>query len=631
MRKSLLFCLILSRFVALAQDDCPYFSKYMEKGNAELTKGSNADFESAINAYSTAMIHCPEKAEEARKKILEVFKTIETLKTQAINAQTQVQVALKKATEEKEKARYLENLAQAESQSAKKAKALSDSLRVEAERSRIAAEEQQKYLEVILDSLGIFNSREETLKEFNSLSSIADSLFVLKHDSAYATYKHLLDLADNNPLIKVDRKLIYSRIEASKKRIDDKGFVEQSFLKSDSLMQKGGFVNYGLAFELLFQLSQRSEVTASRVNQSAVKLSTLLESYQRNKPDTISTSKDSLGVLYVLAEVYFLSKDKKNEERIINQLHKFKPYYTRQVADEKLKKYKVKTHYFFEKLEPKPSIWSQMEGQFRAREEDRLSVYMLIGPSSIINNAENIIGITNANNRSIVSRFSYGVGILNETDLFKNKGYFGNYFSIRRISWGYGIIAIASRLSQEFKDTLQYLSSQNGLINLQDLQRRDFINQTNIALDNKFTFYFFLRPKTPSYKRYYSRLLSVSIGIRAGIVSESYSQSKTYYIQNEILEKNNLKNELTNYFIRKIEMPKGTQFAAASIYTEPRFRIFPGIKLGLRYDRTILMVPLTSSPTPSVIKENKIFVRNKLNTFSLSLQFSMGDPLYRGF
>jgi len=105
--KNLLFLLLLiGQLTAAAQSNCLYYKKYVATGDAELKKGSQANFEAAINAYSTAMLHCPDKAEEAREKILAVFKAIEKLKTEAEKAQKQslieknnAETAQKKAVE----------------------------------------------------------------------------------------------------------------------------------------------------------------------------------------------------------------------------------------------------------------------------------------------------------------------------------------------------------------------------------------------------------------------------------------------------------------------------------------------------------------------------------------------------
>lgn len=105
MKNLLLLFLLFSMWSVAAQKNCPYYTKYIEKGNLELAKGSKADFEAAINAYSTAMLHCPEAAEEARGKILEVFRAIEKLKSEAEKAQRQAQTALAQVNKEQLKTR----------------------------------------------------------------------------------------------------------------------------------------------------------------------------------------------------------------------------------------------------------------------------------------------------------------------------------------------------------------------------------------------------------------------------------------------------------------------------------------------------------------------------------------------
>ena len=75
---SMLFCLVLT-----AQDDCKYYQKYIDAGDLEIAKGDTANFRQAINDYSTAMVHCEDKTEEASNKIIFAFERIEALKKSA--------------------------------------------------------------------------------------------------------------------------------------------------------------------------------------------------------------------------------------------------------------------------------------------------------------------------------------------------------------------------------------------------------------------------------------------------------------------------------------------------------------------------------------------------------------------
>lgn len=74
-----------------SQCDSPFYRKYISKGDSVLAiikrKGGTAEvYKSAINHYNTAMLVCPDSAEKARIKILEVFKEIQKLKEQAVTA-----------------------------------------------------------------------------------------------------------------------------------------------------------------------------------------------------------------------------------------------------------------------------------------------------------------------------------------------------------------------------------------------------------------------------------------------------------------------------------------------------------------------------------------------------------------
>jgi len=103
MKNILFLVFLIGQLTIAAQSNCPYYKKYIAKGDAELKKGSKADFEAAIDAYSTAMLHCPDSAEVARGKILAIFKAIEKLKTEAEKAKKQAQVALAQVKDEQEK------------------------------------------------------------------------------------------------------------------------------------------------------------------------------------------------------------------------------------------------------------------------------------------------------------------------------------------------------------------------------------------------------------------------------------------------------------------------------------------------------------------------------------------------
>ena len=116
MKKLVFLVFLVINLSLMGQGDCPYYQRYINKGDQELSKGPNANFEVAINAYSTAMVHCPEKADEAQAKILTVFKAIEQLKTEA-------EISSQKAINAKQ--RTLQALQETEAAKAKTQEALS--------------------------------------------------------------------------------------------------------------------------------------------------------------------------------------------------------------------------------------------------------------------------------------------------------------------------------------------------------------------------------------------------------------------------------------------------------------------------------------------------------------------------
>ena len=75
MKNFILFLFLLLSTNLVAQNDCSSYSQHITAGDEELQKGYEAaNFEKAINSYATAMFLCPEKADEARAKIVKAFK-----------------------------------------------------------------------------------------------------------------------------------------------------------------------------------------------------------------------------------------------------------------------------------------------------------------------------------------------------------------------------------------------------------------------------------------------------------------------------------------------------------------------------------------------------------------------------
>jgi hypothetical protein len=98
-----LLLLLLPLFVTaqVTNNDCPFYKKYINTGDIALKK---KNFEAAINAYSTAMVHCPRQAKIASSKIKIVFKAINQQRIEAEKAKERATKSEKRALIEKEKA-----------------------------------------------------------------------------------------------------------------------------------------------------------------------------------------------------------------------------------------------------------------------------------------------------------------------------------------------------------------------------------------------------------------------------------------------------------------------------------------------------------------------------------------------
>ena len=118
MRQFIILVFIAVPLSLNSQSSCTYYKKYIEKGDAEINKQHNPNFEAAINAYNIALLHCPSKAEEARAKILEAFKAIEILKISAEKARSAAEKASGEAQKAKQDAVHSAEIAVLERQSA---------------------------------------------------------------------------------------------------------------------------------------------------------------------------------------------------------------------------------------------------------------------------------------------------------------------------------------------------------------------------------------------------------------------------------------------------------------------------------------------------------------------------------
>jgi Predicted chitinase len=143
MKSIILFCFLSLQLESFSQSICPYYNKYINLGDSNFVKGHYQD---AINAYNTAMLHCPEKAQEARKKILGVFIKIDELKTNAIYAK-------READKQKVNALHAQMRAEKEKITADKQTQLAIDLKESAEKENVIAETSRKKFQEAYNSL----------------------------------------------------------------------------------------------------------------------------------------------------------------------------------------------------------------------------------------------------------------------------------------------------------------------------------------------------------------------------------------------------------------------------------------------------------------------------------------------
>lgn len=91
-------------------NSCVYYDKYIKEGDKALR---TKDFKKAINAYSIAMVHCPNRAQEPSDKIKRVFMAINQLRIEAEVAKLKAERSAKKAKELEESIKIIDKNASA--------------------------------------------------------------------------------------------------------------------------------------------------------------------------------------------------------------------------------------------------------------------------------------------------------------------------------------------------------------------------------------------------------------------------------------------------------------------------------------------------------------------------------------
>lgn len=200
MLKYLTICfLMMLSLQGFSQDTCKFFMRYIDIGNKKLNNKFNPDFKAAINAFNTAMLHCPDRANEARERILYAFEKIDSLKKAADTARDY-------AIEQKRIARKNENIANDERRNANRERFKADSIRNDSYKSTLS-NAPYKYIRLVKDGPKDKDKIKRDSFDYkliaycNHLVSVKDSMNTKKMNTAIDTLNNLVEnLYFNNDL-----------------------------------------------------------------------------------------------------------------------------------------------------------------------------------------------------------------------------------------------------------------------------------------------------------------------------------------------------------------------------------------------------------------------------------------------
>lgn len=276
MRTFIFFITITLKFTYLVSQSC---DEMLLSAQSSERKG---DYFDAYKKYDAAINYCNEnKKEGIEKKKENMVKQLEKQRLIAIRAEEDQSKALTALRLEKNR---------------------SDTAYYKIELQRQEAILLSEQLKNLLDSLGMFTNREAALKLFNKYKENADTYFVNEMwDTAYSCYRLAINIADENPLIKVGKNEIYDKIEKCNEKIRYKNEIKKQIDLCDSLMKTNKFDDYKLSLNVLFSIQNKYDIS---IEQNLIKLTHFLDLYLKSK-DTLQLSRgERIAFEYFLLEVY---------------------------------------------------------------------------------------------------------------------------------------------------------------------------------------------------------------------------------------------------------------------------------------------------------------------------------------
>ncbi len=226
------------------------------------------------------------------------------------------------AEEQRKKAELQRQKAEAAERQSEISRKIADQEQQKSEIARIEAFTQKEIAEKLLDSLGKFSGREEALLKFNFFKEKGDVLIKAQQwDSAFALLTLALKVADENPLIPVNKSEVYENLRLSndfiaadkQKRI----MLDKKIESVNELTEDIGIEGYGKRFEIYAQIDSSDYRDWGNLMDSLVYS---IRKCLNNEKSNCCAQRDRLALEYLLLEIYEYRHDSINRNLLMQKL-----------------------------------------------------------------------------------------------------------------------------------------------------------------------------------------------------------------------------------------------------------------------------------------------------------------------
>lgn len=542
----LLFFLSLI-FPVVLPAQCNNYKCKMEMAQKALKK---SNYKSALDLARGAESYDPSKKAEVNAFIDQVFAIIEGKRVEAEKLRKKAEISEQKANNANE---------------------IAEKEKIEAEKAKTEAIKQKEFALNLLDSLGMFNGREEALVKFNTYKEKGDYLLKINQwDSAHYYLKSALTISDENPFIRVGKKEIYLLIDTCNLHINNRNKANAEILKGESLMKTKGLKNYWNAFNLYSKLDNKY----IKSNEPYIsKLISEIEDCLHSKDTLCCKFQDNISLKFLLVELYTYQKKDNRADTLITEIRKAQMSERKMISNIYLKNAMlIRSPVEYARILKRDNIFT------RAIESDIYVPFIFefsYGFPFISSNdrQENHI------QHKFVWAFRYGYDLKPIIWRFfgKNRPW---HQPKRNLNYQLDIEYKYDNFTSGIKDTFLY-NSKNGVLILPEVKKQNLIKNHRISFIYTTRYILPLQRNFNSFRP--TPTISLGLGVRGTYVIEKYAKNQDIYFSDTTIITSSV---VSNVYENPIELlRKNTNFTALGLDAELLCRV----KFGeANYSRTIM-------------------------------------------